>query len=686
MKKSKKIYLQFLYLVLILCLILSINLKTNAWINTKAFVIPDIRNFTFTSESSKIIKGLSSEKAKGWNCSHIKIDDSIGNLTLGALFYQNGCYTNGKYSHKNFKVEKGIVKDNNGEYRFTAYRIYEPTHKAKKFLASKHAIFYKFETKDSYTLYSLEDKRIEKVAEIPASHIKTNTFIKIKNTEVSSIVGFRTYFMVPTKLKLSAYTQFSESVEGANVFKTKLGDVLKYRYLVKKTAFDNKLDYSNTRQFFLFKTKKQISVIWQNKQSKSILLTKFSEDLRSQKTISLKNSSKAQLIAAAFNNKNHFFYATIQDRKHSKSILTLYKIDEKGELIKKSKPNTSKSKLNIFRFGNYMAHLKYLNNQLGLFIARTMHKSNDGLNHQGGIAVLFNANDLSVIRNFGQTSGHSFDNYLTSNSAGEFLGIDLGDNYPRGINLHKFDKNKRRSKVIYTFKTEHGSRTKSPSGKRYPFYAEISKGKKKYYKWSNDNGTYSAIGAVIETSEAYIVLFTGEPDPNGKSINNARAGYGSPDPRNIGFIKIVKNFEIASGKGNVVSNDIILSKGITETGGFYTFGGHWAKQRNTGVIWLTNYKNKKVESAYHLKAVKLKNDSILLVWQTQAKEKYKGRYKSTYALKIDANGKKLSPIIKLGSHLRLNRRDEMLVIGNKVFIISGIKAEKKLELTIIDLD
>ncbi len=34
-----------------------------------------------------------------------------------------------------------------------------------------------------------------------------------------------------------------------------------------------------------------------------------------------------------------------------------------------------------------------------------------------------------------QTSGHSFGNSITLSSAGDFVGIDLGDNYPRGINM-----------------------------------------------------------------------------------------------------------------------------------------------------------------------------------------------------------------------------------------------------------
>merc|ERR1712032_925784 len=99
-----------------------------------------------------------------------------------------------------------------------------------------------------------------------------------------------------------------------------------------------------------------------------------------------------------------------------------------------------------------------------------MHKAPDGLNHQGGIAVVLDAETLSVVKNNGQTSGHSFENSLSVSESGEFVSVDLGDNFPRGVHLHKFDDNGMKSKVVYTFKTKHGTTNKSPAGKTYPRY------------------------------------------------------------------------------------------------------------------------------------------------------------------------------------------------------------------------
>ena len=41
-----------------------------------------------------------------------------------------------------------------------------------------------------------------------------------------------------------------------------------------------------------------------------------------------------------------------------------------------------------------------------------MTKSTDGLNHQGAYAAVFDATTLKPIKQFGQTSGHSFANSL----------------------------------------------------------------------------------------------------------------------------------------------------------------------------------------------------------------------------------------------------------------------------------
>lgn len=77
---------------------------------------------------------------------------------------------------------------------------------------------------------------------------------------------------------------------------------------------------------------------------------------------------------------------------------------------------------------------------------------------------------------------------MTKPGNGEFIGVDLGDNYPRGINVHRISRTGKSSKVVYEFKTQHGRTAVSPAGQTYPEYTEISTAATTYYKWSNDNG------------------------------------------------------------------------------------------------------------------------------------------------------------------------------------------------------
>jgi uncharacterized protein YdbL (DUF1318 family) len=320
--------------------------------------------------------------------------------------------------------------------------------------------------------------------------------------------------------------------------------------------------------------------------------------------------------------------------------------------------------------GHWAGTMRHYNGTIAVFLARRMNKYSDGLNHQGGIGVLFDANTLKVIKNFGQTSGHSFDNFLMLNSQNEFIGMDLGDNYPRGINLHKFTKESRyiQKKLVYTFKTYHGTTPQSPAGSTYPKYDEISTAKKTFYKWSNDNGTYTELGNIVEVADGYLVIFAGEADEQGKSINNARISETEQlDARNLAFVKVRKDFEKAQ-----TLKDAILSKGLSESGGFFTFGGAWSRQENEGVTWLTKYKNAKTENVRHIKALNLPNGNILILYNTGGSGWSERDLTQPYMMSIDAQGKIVLPAVALDKNISFSRRDEAIIVGKRLIVVQGL--------------
>lgn len=129
-----------------------------------------------------------------------------------------------------------------------------------------------------------------------------------------------------------------------------------------------------------------------------------------------------------------------------------------------------------------------------------------------------------------------------SKETGKFIAVDLGDNYPRGINLHTFDDVRKNSNLVYQFKTLHSTTS------NYPIFEEISTPEKTYYKASNDNNCYSEISSLVEHDSGYLVFFTGERRP----LDNTQVGSQINNPRNLGLIRTT--FDIFSSTN--VTDDI----------------------------------------------------------------------------------------------------------------------------------
>ena len=79
----------------------------------------------------------------------------------------------------------------------------------------------------------------------------------------------------------------------------------------------------------------------------------------------------------------------------------------------------------------------------------------------------------------------------------------------------------------------------------------------------------------------------------------------------------VKNFDSVRSSGNEVS-DAFIVPGIplgacAETDGYFDFGGKWAPQRVTGLIWLTSYKLG--EAAHNPHLLQRSNGNVLILWE-----------------------------------------------------------------------
>jgi hypothetical protein len=485
--------------------------------------------------------------------------------------------------------------------------------------------------------------------------------------------------------------QIGAGVRAATIATTSLGRYVQLRYSLPGQPFDTERDfvdgpagwgniYGTGRPFFNVSDGQRFGVIWQARNTMTVYVTWFGADPAAYESFILPTPTDAILAAATGDGTGNLYAFSIQSgdgRPNTTRVGTLLKTNTRGAELARSRPDMSAAGLNVTMFGDsnstWVADMQFSNGALGLVFSRLMHASSDGLNHQGGVAAVFDAQSLALTKNHGQTSGHSFDNVLTRDAQGNFLGIDLGDNYPRGLNLHRFNATSRASRVVYTFKTEHGRSATSPAGATYPKFDEISDAQNTFYRWSNDNRTYTELGGAIDTSQGIIAVFAGERP----SLDNRRTGATLNDPRNLGMLTVKRDFAAAP-MSSVVPDDLIVSPGNPEEGYYYTFGGAKTSQRNTGVRWLTNYTST-AENASRVKLHPLTTTDALILWELWDAN----TYQNTLAMSVRADGTITQQPVALGSTFRLNRRDDLFDRAGHIYAIAGDGANRELILNVL---
>ena len=429
---------------------------------------------------------------------------------------------------------------------------------------------------------------------------------------------------------------------------------------------------SRDRKILVSDDKRAIpGVLWQDSRSREIYITWVDPGTGLSESHALEGKVGGQAIgilaAGTTDPQGNVYYLVYQESPNGRSedvplLATIFKADAKGDPLVSSTIDNARKAFNVWSFGRRgHGNMRFSKGVLGLILPRTMYRSRDGLRHQAAIAVSFSAKTLELMRNLGTTSSHSKGNILSVNAKGEFLGVDLGDNYPRGVHLHKFTATNKSSAVVFTYKTAHGTKARNGS----PPYAEISAGGRQFYKWSNDNSTYSELGAVIEGRKSYSVLFATDQSLDGRVLDNSRAFRNCDDPRNLAMLRVVKRFQ-KGGRGSVVSDSLMvgLPKGnASEEGGFFNFNGGWSKQRVTGVIWLTQYKQG--ESAHAPQAAPTADGGALVLWEKSGRDG-----NSLQVMKMNKRGQ-MSPAVDLGVAVRLNRQDRLLNLDGRIYLLAS---------------
>jgi len=323
---------------------------------------------------------------------------------------------------------------------------------------------------------------------------------------------------------------------------------------------------------------------------------------------------------------------------------TLVRADATGTLLRSTTLGCGADQFDLYKLEGAICNLAVADGVVCLLSTRTMQDGGDGLHHQGSFCACFDAEDLSLIVNHGQNAGHSFDNRLTFDGA-SFISADLGDNYPRGIVIHKISGVGKTGRVVFTYKTAHGTEPhphrKGRDGRPLPAG-----------KWSNDNRTYTELGDVIPTPRGYLVAFASEA-----SCDNSLTGKAVNEPRNVGVVLASPRFEATQQEGCVVTGDIVISEGApSEPFSYYTFDGGLVRQQNRGVIWLTDYAADSRSTAVGPRMAAVGDGRYVVLW-----EEWAGKaFRSTHARVIDATGTPISEDTSLGAKVRLARGEGLL--------------------------
>ncbi|CAE7430262.1 nup98 [Symbiodinium natans] len=598
--------------------------------------------------------------------------ETFGDITLATMESNGGtCWKDLRYSNTNYVLELGELTGTDGTV-LESVRISPPSILATDWVASRTQLYIKQSIARStniWTYVASSGFRLLETMDANQSYQKTS--VRVDDLSEQMLI-----ILQPSSARLSVWPLKATGVEAAWLDGKVDGSfsLTARRFSVPGQPFRPEVNwnhgpgthtgnYGTYKRFFsVMHADGREGVVWQDFTNEAVKLTWLAADFLSSQTVQLSALSSTIFVGAVGDGTGNVVLllgaAGSPTDKTATSSAEVVKYDAAGNEVLRAALPSGKSDLNIYAFSSSGASLAWDTGSgtIAVSLARTMTKASDGLNHQGGIAFVLDASTLQIISNYGQTSGHSFANSLkVSQKAGWYIGKDLGDNYPRGINLWELKATSKswQKRLVYKFKTKHGTSETSPAGATYPVYSEISTSGQTYYKWSNDNYIYTELAhpGLHEVNDTILVFFTGEAPP----LDNGVVGQALNVARNVGFVKIPRD----------LSSDAVLSPGAEETGGFYTFGGGWSTQTNRGISFLTS-KTDVAESVSRLKTAEL-GGAILLIWEVWSRT----AYNRSECMIVDTDGAVLQSETLLTYPLQLPFADDVMVIDGKMVAYVG---------------
>jgi hypothetical protein len=460
----------------------------------------------------------------------------------------------------------------------------------------------------------------------------------------------------------------------------------------------------------------QLYIAWKDFESEKIKISAYAPSNNTFMPIWIKNVPQGLDILAGFAGDGQNLYCmTAIDENLSENlnilgyrsnILNMSKLDKNGNLIWGKNLNT-KTLMNSPVFSPTIAgtaDLSFGNGKLCLIYAGNTLPDNNNIRHQKASYLILDAETGEGTKeNNGETSWrHSFDQRILFDGQ-DFVILDLGDAgwyMPAGGITAR--------KIVL----EENS-IKMPAQAEGVFvYARQSE------TAGSQNYSFISMGDIAVGENGYSVLFSSEKT----NQNKMREGWKEPilEPRNLGFVHIVKDFQLVK-DGNLKSQYenrpdegntfvdyqkggislINITENIVDTrqknpkaqpGGetFTRPDKPNLKFKTASVAWLTNFQvGADFLSVERPKMIKIAPQKYLAVWEEwsvkpKANTQPEVNYQSTQVMLLDEYGNILKPKQKIQARLNPNGSDKLFLLDNKAAWIAS--DNNQLIINILDED
>lgn len=355
-------------------------------------------------------------------------------------------------------------------------------------------------------------------------------------------------------------------------------------------------------------------------------------------------------------------------------IVRLVKIDGKGnEIWTKELNNKSYLTFPVYNpldFGT--GGIAYGNGMVAIVFAKKLeYDFNINARHQSAATLIVDASTGEARQPVGDGwYGHSFDQRIIFDGQ-DFVFMELGDQgaYPAaGITLRK----------------------NTDAQQPFPDQYYWTRGAFVYGRQGIGNATFTSLGNIVAGSNGYTVLFSSER--KNELAGKDRDIWSAPwDPRNVGLVHVVKNFETNTegmdGSHLLISNTQSPAKGKemintinivdTKTANPHAFDSYTFKcntdpdksTTQTGLVWLTDYSGKtNFTSTERPKLAALKNDQYIALWEewifTDVNDP-SPEFSATKCILIDDYGNILKPATLVPARLNPSGADLPFILDGK---------------------